>query len=63
MTKYRVTWTDTKSGNAQAIDVRTLVTATNMADTLARAVDTADITVSIHHVGSFNEMSLHYAKR
>lgn len=62
MTQYRVTWVDTKSGEAQGVDVRTLRTADNMARSLARAKDTRDITVSMFRPSSFNELSLRYSR-
>jgi hypothetical protein len=62
MTIYRVTWQNTETNEAHGVNVRTLVTAKNMADSLVRAKDTADIVVSIYHPHTFNEFYINFRK-
>lgn len=62
MTRYRVTWTNTDTGEACGISVKTMVTACNMASTLQRATDTKDIVLSVFHENTFNEAYLRFQK-
>lgn len=54
MTIYRVTWTDTSTGEAHGVNVHSIKSAQVMAQSLTRAKDTDQIVVSIFNPQHFS---------